>query len=256
MTMPRIGATVLVLMLVAGCDLLPGSGPDLDGRTFLSTSVTESGTDRPLVEGTRIRLGFEDGHLSASAGCNTLGATYQVDGGVLVIGDAATTEMACDPPLMDQDQWLFELLGAEPAISLSENELVLEEGATVITLLDREVADPDRPLVGPVWALTTLIDQDAASSVPQGVTASLTFTPESLVMVNTGCNSGSGGFDLVENTIRFGDLALTSMACEPPAGDVETAMLAVLGADVVRYEIEAGTLTLTTGDHGLQLSAP
>ena len=75
----------------------------------------------------------------------------------------------------------------------SGDELVLEDGATVITLLDREVADPDLPLVGPVWTVTAIITGDAVSSVPEGVIATLVFTDDGLVMVNTGCNSGVAG---------------------------------------------------------------
>ena len=69
MTISRIGA-VLLLVVVAGCSLLPGGGsPALAGRDFLSTSVTVAGLDQPLVAGTQIRLSFsEDGMLGAMAG--------------------------------------------------------------------------------------------------------------------------------------------------------------------------------------------
>jgi len=44
----------------------PSSG--LEGRDFLSVLVTENGTSKALVSGTKIRLGFSNGMLSASAG--------------------------------------------------------------------------------------------------------------------------------------------------------------------------------------------
>jgi hypothetical protein len=40
----------------------------LDGRTFLSTSVTKDGADFPLVANTRIRLNFNGNQIGASAG--------------------------------------------------------------------------------------------------------------------------------------------------------------------------------------------
>jgi heat shock protein HslJ len=137
---------------------------------------------------------------------------------------------------------------------LEGDELVLEDGETVITLLDREVADPDLPLIGPVWTVTAIIEGDAVSSVPEDVLATLVFTDDGQVMVTTGCNSGSGGVEVRTTTILFGDLALTRMACAGPAGEMEQAMLTVLSADVVRYEIEASILDLSIAGFGLQLT--
>ena len=83
MTQIRI---VLFALVLAGCNAAgsdPTSSADpmsVDGRTFLSTDVTQDGEERPLVDGTQIRLAFSDGQLSASAGCNTIGGTYSIDG--------------------------------------------------------------------------------------------------------------------------------------------------------------------------------
>ncbi len=256
MTISRIGLAALLAMLAAGCAFLPGGGsPDLAGREFLSTSVTVGGQAQPLVEGTRIRLAFDDADmLAAHAGCNHFGAAYRIDGGVLAITEGAMTEIGCEPALSEQDEWLFAFLGSQPLIQLSGDELMLEDGETLITLLDREVADPDLPLVGPVWTVRAIISGDAASTVPEGVVATLVFTDDQLVMVNTGCNSGSGGAEVRADTIRFGEIALTRMACEGGAADMEEAMLTVLSADVVRYEVDASLLELSIAGYGLQLA--
>lgn len=256
MTISRFGLAALSVMLAAGCNLLPGSGsPDVSGREFLSTSVTVGGLAQPLVDGTRIRIAFdEDGMLAAHAGCNHFGAMYRIDGGVLGITGGAMTEMGCDPALSEQDAWLFAFLGSQPQVRLSGDELVLEEGETVITLLDRELAEPDLPLIGPVWTVSAIISGDAVSSVPQDVIATLVFTDDQLVMVNTGCNTGSGGAEILAETIRFGDIALTRMACEGSAAQMEQAILTVLSADVVRYEVDASVLELSIAGYGLQLT--
>ena len=256
MTIARNGALVLCLV-VAGCSLLPGGGStDLAGREFLSTAVTVGGAAQPLVDGTQIHLSFSDegGLLSAAAGCNTFAALYRIDGGVLSTSDGAMTEIGCEPDLMAQDDWLFGLLGAQPAVTLSGEELELVEGNTVITLVDREVADPDLPLIGPIWSLTSIITGDAAASAPDGVVATLVFTEDGLVMVNTGCNSGSGPAEIRASTIVFGELAMTRMACQGEAALVERAMLQVLSADLVRYSVDASLLELSIGGSGLQLT--
>jgi heat shock protein HslJ len=254
-----MGSAALLAAVICGCSMLPGVGgaPDVTGRTFLSTVVTVGGIVQPLVEGTELRISFTaDGMLTASAGCNTFAAIYRIDGGVLAISEGAMTEMGCAPALADQDAWLFAFLGAQPLISLDGDELTLEDDVTVIILLDREVADPDLPLVGPVWVVTGIVEGDAVSSIPDGVVATLVFTDDGLVMVNTGCNSGSGAAEIRTGTqtILFGEIALTRMACQAPASEMEAAVLRVLNADVVRYAIEASTLDLSIAGYGLQLS--
>jgi heat shock protein HslJ len=252
-----MGSAALVVTLTAACGLVPGLGGDpvLAGREFVSTSVTVGGADFALVDGTVIRLGFsDDGMMRANAGCNEFSARYRADGGVLAITDGAMTEMACEPELDEQDEWLFAFLGSQPRISQDGDQLVLEDDDTVVSLVDREVAEPDLPLVGPVWTVTAIITGDAVASAPEGVTATIVFTDDGLVMVNTGCNSGSGAADVREVTIRFGDLALTRVACEGAAAQMEAAMLRVLGTDVVAYTVDASTLELSIAGYGLQLT--
>src|SRR4029079_9854010 len=79
----------------------------LTNREFLSNGITDGGAAFDLVPGTRVRLHFPDTGLSASAGCNSFGATYRVEGGRLVIDGGAMTEMGCDQARDKQDQWLF-----------------------------------------------------------------------------------------------------------------------------------------------------
>ncbi len=225
--------------------------PTLDGRTFLSTEVT--GYD--LVEGSVIRLAFEDGSLSANAGCNQIFGGYQLDGNVLVAGTLGQTQMACDEALMDQDMWLSELLSGSPTLALAGDELVLTsaDGATVVTMLDREVADPDRPLEGTRWVVESTIANEAVSSVPAGAVASITITDGS-VAVESGCNTGSGEVEVGEGTLTFGPIASTTRACEDELMQLETAVFAALAGEAT-YEIEADVLTIRAGDAGLVLRA-
>src|SRR5262245_37517540 len=81
------------------------SAEDLEGRVFLSQSVTEGGAPRALVDGTRLQLEFHDASVGGNAGCNSLGGRYALTGGKLVVTDATMTEMACDAPRMDQEAW-------------------------------------------------------------------------------------------------------------------------------------------------------
>lgn len=57
-----------------------------------------------IVEGTSITATFqEDGALNGSAGCNTYMTSYEVDGDAISIEPAASTRMACEEEVMDQE---------------------------------------------------------------------------------------------------------------------------------------------------------
>jgi heat shock protein HslJ len=250
----RIPLQLAVLAIaIAGCTLLQPLG--LQGRTFLSTSVTDGGQPRSLVAGTVIRLTFgSDGNLGASAGCNMFGATYKVDGGVLRVEGGAMTEMGCDADRMDQDQWVFAFLTSGPTVSLTGNDLVLRSAEVVIRLVDREIAEPDLALVGPTWTVVSIVSGDAVSSVPAGAVATLVIGADGRFALEAGCNSGGGTYTVDGASIRFTDIATTKKACQGAAGDLETAVLGVLRAESLTFAIDASTLSLRAGSVGLDLS--
>jgi heat shock protein HslJ len=229
------------------------------GRTFLSTSVSENGQPKALVDGTRITLNFfDDGHrLGAQAGCNQMGGPASFQDGRLVVDDMATTEMGCDPPRHAQDEWLARFLTSKPSWAREAATLTLDNGAVRIVLEDREVANPDRPLRGTKWVVDTLVERGAASSVPAGVEAYLTFEEGKQFRGNTGCNGMGGDSDVHEarSTITFSEVITTKMACDDDRMRVERAVLATLDGDV-RYQVDADVLRLDgPGGRGLRLRA-
>lgn len=225
------------------------------GREFLSVNVTEGSEPRPLVADTRIRLNFEEESLTAHAGCNTIGGTYEIEDGKLVFIGGGMTEMACDEPRMAQDKWVVTFLGSQPAVTLDGDTLTLVAGETTISLLDAEVAEPDHVLTGTTWTLTSLISGDAVSSVPADVVATMTFAEDGRVDVNPGCNNGAGNYSVDGDSISFSDIITTKMACLGPAMQVENSVLQVLQTDGLTFTIDADVLTITAGELGLQFTA-
>lgn len=247
-------------MLAAGCggddafDVGSGSG-GLRGRTFLSESVSEDGSPRDLVGGTRIQLTFHEGRLMAYAGCNSLGGPVDVEGDRLFVGGLTTTEIGCAPELHDQDEWLAGILAAGPAFQIEGDRLVLRRGSAEITLIDREVAAPDRPLEGTTWELDGIVDGDAVSSVPAGASATLTFVDGMVGFQVEGCNQGSADVEIGPGEFQVGPLTTTLIGCREPAATVETAIRATLQGSVA-YSVEATTLTLSNPNgRGLLLRA-
>ncbi|MFL6288276.1 MAG: META domain-containing protein [Actinomycetes bacterium] len=243
-------------------DSTGGSGSaalNVDGRTFVGNTVTVNDKPYRLVPGSNLRISFEDGRIGASAGCNSMsGSATWSDGNLLVEGDAlASTEMGCDPALMDQDAWFSEVLTSEPTLTQDGGTLTLASEKAVIQLVDEKAALPDQPLAGPLWQLESITSGDAVSSVPQGVAAGVMFTTEGAVRATLGCNIGHGTYTVEGSTLNLGPLGSTQKTCEPPASDVESAMLSVLRGDVT-FGVDGDRLTLTptktTGDGPSELA--
>lgn len=268
-----LGRLCLLLPLglgVAACDLPPSKslGDDgnvddppaqsLAGRVFVSTSVTENGMPRALVDGQPLSLSFDDAsRLGASAGCNSLDAQYEVTGDVLALSDAAMTLIGCEGDLPAQEDWYFDFLQSAPTLELDGDVLVLEGGDTRIEYLDREIATPDLALVGPTWTVDTLIDGDIAGSAFWADPATFVFNADGTVDVFAGCNSGSGTYAVAGSTITFADVAFTEIACDDPDGIItmleEHVIAVVHGPQPLEWEVSVSRLWLEGGDLGLGL---
>jgi heat shock protein HslJ len=225
------------------------------GRTFLSTSVTENGQDRPLVDSGHISLRFTAGSISARAGCNILDTDGRVDDHRLILGQVSMTDMACDQQRMAQDEWLSKFLSERPAWSLSGEELVLSSPTVRIRLLDRRMADPDRPLAGTRWVVVSIISHQAVSSMPSGVEAYLQLDTSGGFRGSTGCAPVAGSAAVHADRITFSTTGDPSPACTGPAAMLASAVLGVVRGEV-SYRIEARRLTLTDANsEGLELRA-
>ena len=218
---------------------------ELDGRVFLSQSVV----GHTLVPGTDIRLSFDRGQIGAQAGCNSLGAPYRVvDGRLVVSGGIMMTDMGCDPPRHAQDEWLGHFLQSTPRVDMDGDTLTLASAGAYLTMLDRTVADPDRPLVGTRWRVDTVIQGDAASSVPEGSRVTLEFHDDgTLTATSAGCTSARLEIGVNGDTLRFGEFVIDAIGCPPPW----QATVDVLRAGDARYSITAARLTIAAGALGV-----
>jgi heat shock protein HslJ len=253
---------ISVVTLLADCSVAAGpsgqssGGPSaspsdaltVEGKTYLSTAVKGA----VLVPGTQVRLSFKDGSLNANGGCNSIGGTYTITGGRLTTTRMLTTEMGCDQPRMQQDAWLSALLSSS-TIALAGDTLTLDDGKIQLTLHDREVVDPDRPIEGTNWILDGIRTGDAVSSVPVGVTASIRMA-DGQVAVNDGCNVGSGTVQVTADTVTFAPLMMSKRPCQVGTAGVGSAVATVL-TGTVHYTIEANVLTLDAGASGLTYRA-
>lgn len=240
------------------------AGATLVGRDFVAAegmsgvAATDDGAPRTILG--QMRLSFANGSISGTGGCNTFSGSGSVtDGELRISGSLASTEMACDPAVMRQDAWFIELLQGTPKVAIDGELLSIVGAISSAVLIDRKAVEPDLPLQGTRWTLTGIVTGDAASSVPQGVTATIIITGDQLA-VDTGCNTGSqkvtvqpGDPIVGEDThvepgsagrVSLGPLGLTKMGCTGPDAEVESAITATLTGPVLSYTISGSNVVL------------
>jgi heat shock protein HslJ len=250
-------AAVLAVATACGSsDVAGDNAAMLIGHTFLSQSVTVDNAPHPLVSGTQIRLTFTKDHrITASAGCNLMSGTLRIGPDRLELTEMGSTEMGCDPARQAQDEWLASVLGARPGYVIDHETLRLVTANTTIELVDREVADPDRPLKATVWNVDGLVDATSTSTIPAGTAATIVFGDDRVDVTIAACNQGSAGVTVTTTTIEVDRLVLTDLACTGPGAQLQAAIVAALHGKL-SYVIEAANLRLTGADgKGLTLRA-
>ncbi|WP_420120733.1 META domain-containing protein [Nakamurella sp.] len=231
---------------------------ELDGRSFVSTQVTGGHT---LVPGSTITIAFEGGSLSANAGCNTMAGRYTLAGGKLTAPQLASTMMACDQALMDQDTWLAQFLASGPAYTLAGDTLTLT-GATDTVVLGPAPSGADT-LRSTGWKVSdtiTITNQaNTTAAVDPSLTAWMRFSGDE-VAFNDSCNGGGGPAQIGDDTITFGALRQTLRACAGPSDALEQFMTQVLQGETTYSLSTAHGITYlqimsTDGSKGLGLLA-
>lgn len=97
---------------------------------------------------------------------------------------------------------------------------------------------------GTTWRLASLPGHDAAflAAVPDGVTVRF---EGGALQAFAGCNRLRGGYTVAGDRLTLGPMAGTMMACPPPVGDVEDAVVRAL-TGTQRFAVAGDTLTLTS----------
>jgi heat shock protein HslJ len=251
---PVVIASALCLGAATSCTSGDTSTtPPLAGRAFL----LQEAVGYVPVAGTVIRLSFTETDLGFDAGCNSYSGSYEIRNGTLILTTMSSTEKGCAAELQTQDEWLATFFIGRPALTLDGDTLTLASGVVVLTFLDRKVADPDRPLVGPTWSVDTLIRGNAASSVTSTLQPpTVSFDAGGVVLIGTGCNTGSGSYAATTTHLTFAGVRFTTSTCTDTASPLLLEHLATVFADgTATYGIKAARLTIERGDVGIMAVA-
>lgn len=200
----------------------------------------------PAVDGVEAGLTFnEDGTVSGTSGCNGLGGDYSVEGDQITFGEFVSTLMACDDPIMAQEEAAHRVMtdtatymieGDTLTITNNDNVLVLTRGAFPAQTPE------SAPLIG-AWRLTSYGPRESLSTALEDVEAGITFNEDGTVTGTSGCNEFGGSYTVDGNEIAFEEIISTLMLCDTLIMGQEEAMYQVL-SETVAFQVEGKTLTI------------
>ncbi|WP_455360749.1 META domain-containing protein [Streptomyces sp. SYSU K21746] len=269
--------TVLALLTLAACGTETGSGAGsgsgagggssvdtalpVTGVRWTVDTLTVNGKPAEAPAGAHVEIDAK-GRASGNFGCNRFGADVTVKGDAITVGPAQSTEIGCEKDLQQFETALTRAFSGELKAKLAGDRLTLttQRGDTIaLTSKPDKSEKPEKPvqLIGPEWAVDSLLDGGTVSSLPADVAgkAQLTFGKDGTVGGSLGCNRVSGKATVDGSTLTFGRLASTRKMCPGPVMETERALQNVLKGKVT-YTIDGSTLTLTAADGtGLRATA-
>ena len=262
---PRVGLSALAvtgLLATAACGTESGSDDSgsgsvgtrqatgITGKQWNVESVTVDGKTQDAPAGAHIEFG-KDGKVGGNYGCNHFGASADIEGDTIRIGDDTfKTEMACTAGgTMDFESRLGGMIsGSTLKAEVNDDRLTLttENGYTV-----KLTAEKPAELYGTKWNVTTMTK--GAMKGESGVALAseaegkvhLTFDKDGTVGGQLGCNKVTAKATVGDGTITLGAPGTTRKMCSASLMDTEKTLLKLFGG-TVKYQLKGSTLTLTS----------
>jgi heat shock protein HslJ len=123
-----ITISIISLLFVASCSILPGAGSnELAGTTWKLISYNGN---IPLA-GKDMTAEFDAKEIQGSASCNSYFGTYRLKGDQISISGLGWTEMACMDPegIMEQEQTIMKMLSESSSYSVQGDKLQITTSA-------------------------------------------------------------------------------------------------------------------------------
>src|SRR5688572_609579 len=160
---------LLISLAITACSAQNGgaSSASLIGSWKLS-AYGPADAPIPAVEGVGAGLTFnEDGTVSGSSGCNGLGGDYTVEGDQITFGEFVSTLMACDEPIMAQEEAAHKVMTGTATYKIEGDTLTITNNDMVLVLTRGapDTQEPEDPasLTG-AWKLTSFGSADVVSA--------------------------------------------------------------------------------------------
>jgi heat shock protein HslJ len=149
------------------------------GRWWVDSYSTSPGTVVAVAEGTTLDATFALATVGGSAGCNTYSGTYGTNGEVVRIGPLATTRLACDTDVMDQETAFLAALEDARRIESHGSSLTLTDrtGHTLVNLVRPAQTESPSPGGEPAPSATPTATPAATKTAKPTATATSSPAP-------------------------------------------------------------------------------
>ena len=110
----------------------------LRGEWTVDSFATNANTVSAVLPETDIDVVFGIANVGGFAGCNSFSGTYGTNGDIVRISPLATTRLACDQPIMDQETAFLKALQGAARIDVRANSVNLTDlGGSILVALVR-----------------------------------------------------------------------------------------------------------------------
>jgi len=189
---------------------------DVDWR--LVEYLSESGEMTPMLDQTTVGVKFSGGKLGGTAGCNRYFGSYVLGGSNQLTpgSEMGSTQMACEPEVMDQEQRYLALLGRVATADREGDHLLLGDADSMVLL--KFVATEPATLEKTEWQATGI--NNGKGGVVSTATTSLSTAvfAEGQLSGTGGCNQFTATYEIDGDQITIGPAAATRMFCNEPEG--------------------------------------
>jgi heat shock protein HslJ len=242
-------------VVLAACNQnAPGASPTPRVSPLANTDWTLSTmAGRQLPSGSNVTLLFGLVNASGFSGCNQYNVGYATLDTGLLFGAVTRTNKTCGTTIDDLEASYYESLSSVTHWAIAGDTLTMTK-ATAETILTYTRMAPDS-VEGP-WTITHYNNgSGAVTSMPSGVSATVTFNGDGTVTGFGGCNNFNGGYSTgALGTIAIGPLMSTMKACGDPADTTERQILTALQT-ATKWDVTSGALELRDSGGALQIDA-
>ncbi|HEY7060780.1 MAG TPA: META domain-containing protein [Chloroflexota bacterium] len=242
-------ALALVTPAVAAALAQPPEPGDSPQWTLLGY-VGPDGTAQPVLTGTEITYGTQDGRVFGNAGCNSYAGAFAGTGHAVSFSGIVATNRSCTAPtgIMEQEAAYLAALSRVARADLLPEALFLrdENGATLLEYFPRLQVTS---LQGTTWTAEEYNNgRGGVVTLIEGTEITARFE-DGRVAGSAGCNQYTAAYTLNGTAIEIGPGASTRMACLTPPGIMEQEAAYLAALQTARtYRIEGSRLILETAD--------
>jgi len=123
---------LLCVLWLSACGANSPESPSLQGAWKL-VEYGSAGSMTPAVEDAAATLSFgDDGTVTGSGGCNSLGGDYEVKGDEITFGPITSTLMGCEEPRMTQESFVTQVLTGTAQYEIEGDTLTITNNDSVL----------------------------------------------------------------------------------------------------------------------------